>query len=151
MKNFWEALNKLKEIRKKKFGGDPASRLRVDDLFIKIYSYSKDIHLPIPNLYAEAMMKRHFGGLDKIDFANDEHIAALLVILDNQDDEKMEYWADMDWQANIRVQMQRIPVYRREHYQQAMFEMFQALKKNSIHREREFLQQILTIVSHGKS
>lgn len=146
MNRIAEVLAELKERRQKKKAA-AGSDIRINDLFEKLYRYDKKIVIPIPNLYAYSIIETEFGGLEKVDFDNNTHIAKLLFILRNQDVDEMEFLTDAEKEAKIREIQRGIPLQQKERYKQALYELFIALKKNSIRWERETLIQTLDILS----
>lgn len=146
MPNIWEVIAKLKELRKKKERS--RNKRRIDDLFIKFYEYNDQIRLPIPNLFANAQIQAHFGGEENIDFEKDEHIGWLLFILRNQENDRLTVLSPKEQEAEVHKILQEIPLHQKEQYQKALFELFAALKKNSIRRQKEIMLQVLDILSH---
>ena len=128
-----------------------ASRQRIEDLYIKYHQFNDEISIPIPNLFAEAQIEKHFGSKDKIDFDDNEHIAWLLYILRNQENLQLIHCTKKEQLISVREIMQEIPVNQKELYQQAIWEMFMALKKNSNQRERELLQPLADMLSLGQT
>ena len=145
MNRIGEVLAELKERRKRKKAA-AGSDIRINDLFEKLYHYDKEIAIPIPNLYAYSIIEAEFGGLEKVDFDDNAHIAKLLFILRNQDIDEIEYLTGDEKAAKIREIQRGIPLQQKERYKQALYELFIALKKNSNRWEREILTQTLDIL-----
>jgi len=143
MKEFNRFLDLITGNRKKRAKEEAdVSKQRIEDLYIKLYRFNDKIEIPIPNLFAEAQIEKFFGGQDKINFEDNEHIARLLFILRNQQNEKLVYFTQQEQDIEVRKIMQEIPAPYKELYQQAIWEMFIALKKNSNRREKEIIQQV---------
>lgn len=147
MPNIWQVMDRLKAIKARK-EKEKAGNRRIEDLFVKFYEYNPEIRLPIPNLFANSQIQKQFGGMDKINFENDEHIARLLFILRNQENDVLVNTSPEDQEKAIRKIMMEIPASQKEHYQRALFELFTALKKNSIRRQKEIMQEVLQILQN---
>lgn len=145
MNRIGDVLATLKERRKNKKAVQGAET-RVDDLFEKFYHYDKKIAIPLPNLYAHTLIEKEFKGMENIDFEKDEHIGRVLFILNNQDNDKAEFLTSEQKDAQIRDILRAIPYHAKEKYQQALYEMFIALKKNSTRRQKDILMQALEII-----
>ena len=143
-----KAMRLLKEMRKKKERVQAeAVKQRIDDLFIKFYEFEPDIRIPIPNQFADAQINRRFGGMDKVDFEKNEHLAGLLFILENQQTDKLMHMGSAEFEEAVNKTMQTIPLPLREKYQLALIETFTAVKKNSIRQQQDILQQALAIIT----
>ena len=139
-----QVIEKLKQLKEKK--RRKQSRQRIDQLFEKFYHFDREVKIPYPNLYAHAQIEKHFGGLENIDFENDEHLGWLLFILRNQENDILEQYGPQEKEKAVQKILQEIPLNQRERYQRALFEMFIALKKNSLRIQREILQETLEIL-----
>lgn len=144
MKNIRQVLDVFSGHKEKRKGR--ASKKRIDDLFVKLYHYNDKISVPLPNLYAENEIKKYFGGEDKIDFDNPEHIGRLLFILRNQENDKTAYYSKHEQNIEVRQIMQSIPQGQKENYSRALYEMFMGLKKNSLRRQKDILLQALDLL-----
>lgn len=147
MNRIGDVLATLKARRKNKKAAR-GSESRVNDLFEKFYHYDKKIAIPLPNLYAHTLIETEFKGMENIDFEKDEHIGKVLFILNNQDNDKPEYLTNEQKDVQIRDILRGIPLHAKEKYQQALYEMFIALKKNSNRRQKDILMQALEIIQN---
>lgn len=147
----WEVLERLKKIREEKRRLKEEERLRGDrsrrmeDLLITLHRVGK-VELPIPNLFAHSQMEKYFGGLERIDLANEQHVGAIVWFLKNQDDIAIANYSRAEVIDKIHQEMRAIPLDRLQEYIICIEEIFLAIKKKSILSERSILQQALEIL-----
>ena len=127
------------------------SEKRLQDLFVKVHVYKKNICIPLPNIYAISEINDRYGSIDKIDLGDPKQLAYLLVLLESQ--ESLEYARlSMEQKEHLVLKrMQEIPAGEQEDYVQAIYEVFLMLKKNSIRKQKAILQQALEILDTEKS
>lgn len=147
-----KALGIHERIKKRRGKKDEDARhkqaARIENLFIEFYSFSADVKIPIPNAFSEMIIDRVFGGLDRIEFENKEHLGMVLFILENQKDKGL---IDIDRDALRRKGTERmmdVPVPLIEEYQKALFEMYAAVKKNSNRRTQRVLAEVMDLLQN---
>jgi hypothetical protein len=152
-KKFWEFQDKIKKIREKKEewkGKRSVERIKAMSLMMeKHFSFNNKINIPYPNLWAEAEVQKRFGGVQNVDFDDPAHIAEMLFILEKQHNDVIPNLTEEEYGQKIREKMQIIPSAQKANYGRALYEMYAALKKNSIAQQRAILQEALATVQHG--
>jgi len=150
--DFFEKFERAKKVLAQKREAKRAEKLsreqrvRVSDLFARYHSVGK-VTLEFPSLFALQWLEKHFGSQESIDLSQLEHLGAVIWILENQNavDEVMAMNAEQT-AAAIRRQMAEIPARLHLDYLVCCQDILTVLKKNYISRQREILEQALTLL-----
>jgi len=146
----WDVLPKLKKIREMKEAWKNRRReQRLADLFRKVHTY-KDVTINIPNLFAVAEMEAQFGAMDEINLDDVNQLCTIVVLLDNQHDPDFARLSPDQREALVIKFKQTTPAGMLENYAVAVHEVFWALKKNSIWKQRQILEQTAAILAGAK-
>jgi hypothetical protein len=126
------------------------SEKRLQDLFIKVHVYNRNIKIPLPNIYAISEIEGLYESIDKINLADPKQLAHILVLLENQENLEYARLSKEEKDDLVLKRMQEIPAGEQEDYVQAIYEVFLMLKKNSIRKQKGILQQALEILDTEK-
>jgi hypothetical protein len=141
MANVLKAIDFLTKHRRQK----KQVKNNINDLFERFHVH-KNIKIPIPNLYAENRLDYYFGNREAIDFEDALHIGIILFILENQDNDILEQCSKEEIEKLGRERIKKIRMSDKESYQLAIYEMFMALKKNSVRKQKEIMQDIMEMI-----
>ena len=143
MKNLFDALPILNRIKKQK-QEKLKSKANIEGLYWRFYSYDPKIKIAVPNLYADNEIRRRFG--EDPDYSKDEVLVEIIYILENQDEDILHNQSEYERKEAVIKRMQSVTVAEREKYQKALFEMYVALKKNSVQQQMQVLEQARSIL-----
>jgi len=144
-KQLWDVLPRLKEITNKKFRQAKKLKVDINDLFVKFH-VKDGIKIPIPNLHAEDRLRFYFGHLENIDYHENIQIGVILYVLENQHTGNLADMSKEDLHKAGIKRSQDIQLYDKERYIKAIYEMFMALKKNSIRHQKTILEGVLQML-----
>jgi len=141
-----DKLDRVFEVKEKKFNRQHEmlsvdENERIADLVAKFHQV-KEISLPYPSLYGKVVLDHYFGDLNNIDLGKPLHVAGVVFILENQDDETHVVKSKEQLKALIIKRSQKIGLHELQHYQQCVHEIFTAIKKNSINWQIEYLDNL---------
>lgn len=150
MTKFWDIRDKLKKIKEWKDArrGKQSDR-RLSDLFVKVHNV-RQVTVNIPNLFAVAEIERLYGSMENLRLEDVEHLANVLVIMENQYDPEFAHLTAAQREHLVIKMKQSTPASMMEDYAVAVHEVFWALKKNSIHKQRAILEQAMALLDGEK-
>jgi hypothetical protein len=149
MDKIHEAMRIFERMKNRLAERKPEKRLQ--DLFIKVHVYNRNIKIPLPNIYAISEIEGLYESIDKINLADPKQLAHILVLLENQENLEYARLSKAEKDHLVLKRMQEIPAGEQEDYIQAIYEVFLMLKKNSIRKQKTILQQALEILDTEKS